>query len=148
MVTPCQSQCPCQQQNAGYFQQSASAIYQGAGVAVKPFAVAAGYGSKMIGSATSLVGTTLTTTGQKIQEAAQVLKKGALGGVGLGAGMMGWGLDPKTISNQLEADPQVMDSVSSVLKPIDSFINGEHPAAATSLPMTEQAQTESTTSAS
>jgi len=98
----------------------------------------------MIGSATSLVGTTLTAAGQKIQVAGKGLKKGALGGLGLSAGMIGWGLDPKTISNQLEENPKLMDSMASMLKPLDSMINGEHPAATNGLPLTEPDESGST----
>jgi hypothetical protein len=91
-----------------------------------------------------MIGDTIAQAGQSMQSSGQGVKNGGIGGVGLGASMLGWGMDSSTVHNQLQSSPQLADELSSLVKPIDALINDVHPAAAqTTLPVTQQPQTES-----
>jgi len=65
----------------------------------------------------------------------QKVKGAGLGGLGTGASILGWGLDPSTIKNQINSNPQVSNLLSAVLQPIDKLINPPYPTPQTTPPM-------------
>jgi len=142
-IAPCATPCGPIKSEPGY-------LAQGLGLVTKPLAIAAGTAGKLLGSASSAVGDKIASAGQSMQQSGQGINSAGLGGLGLGASMLGWGMDSSTIHNQLQSSPQLVEEVSSLVKPIDALMNDEHPAAQTAqtsaqaaLPMTQQAQTES-----
>lgn len=71
-------------------------------VILKPIAILTGVHLKMFGSGLAFGGKLIGGTGAGIAKAGTVVKYAGLGGIGLGASAIGWGLDKSTIDTHIE----------------------------------------------
>jgi len=77
-------------------------------LALKPIAIVAGSHLKLLGGALGLFGTGVKLTGTALTKAGTGLKLGGLGGIGLGATAISWGLDKSSIDKQLDEDVKLI----------------------------------------
>jgi len=79
-------------------------------VILKPIAILTGVHLKMFGSGLAFGGKLIGGTGAGIAKAGTLVKYAGLGGIGLGASAIGWGLDKSTIDTHLEVSHQKSDN--------------------------------------